>query len=47
MAIFKSIATLAACGAATVNAAAVQPRQYKTVVSSVRFFLCQYYGQMY
>ncbi|KAH7077960.1 hypothetical protein BKA63DRAFT_542222 [Paraphoma chrysanthemicola] len=34
MAIFKSIATLAACGAATVNAAAVQPRQYKTVVSS-------------
>ncbi|KAF2033562.1 leupeptin-inactivating enzyme 1 precursor [Setomelanomma holmii] len=34
MAIFKSIAALAACGAVTVNAAAVQPRQYKTTVSS-------------
>jgi Zn-dependent M28 family amino/carboxypeptidase len=34
MAIFKSIAAIAACGAAAVNAAAVQPRQYKTLVSS-------------
>ena len=35
MAILKSIAALAACGAATVHAAAVQPRDYKTQVTSV------------
>lgn len=34
MAILKSIAALAACGAATTYAAAVQPRQYKTQVTS-------------
>jgi hypothetical protein len=31
----KAIAALAACGVATVNAVAFQPRQYKTLVSSV------------
>jgi hypothetical protein len=35
----KAIAALAACGAATANAAAFQPRQYKTLVSSVGYFL--------
>lgn len=35
MAILKSIAAIAACGAVAVNGAAVQPRQYKTLVSSV------------
>jgi hypothetical protein len=36
MAILKSIAAFAAYGAATASAAAVQPRQYKTQVTSVR-----------
>jgi len=34
MAIFKSIAALAVCGIASANAAALEPRQYKTLVTS-------------
>jgi hypothetical protein len=35
MAILKSLAAIAACGVATANAVSIQPRQYKTLVTSV------------
>jgi hypothetical protein len=35
MVILKSLAAIAACGVATANAASVQSRQYKTLVTSV------------